>query len=342
MENPRWLGVHLLNHSDLTIAQTLELIALAERCGFDGITVNEDVAEDAFAVLAAAALRTERIALGTAITNVYTRSAMQIAMGAATVAELSGGRFSLGMSTGHHPWTDVYHGLSLDEKPLARLREYVQFIRGVLGADSEYLHEGQIFRGVRSRVSGQFAHLDIPIRVAGERGGILKLAGEIADGAILNVVSADYVRSFAADRVFGAARDVGRESSDLDLTVIVTCCLAEDRGRALDLARESFFARIEQNFQKRSELMGQSEREEIGHLVALANSGERARAVREISEALVTSTYAVGTAKQILSDVERFYDAGATRVLLVSDPRDVVSVAKVMTSVGSLRGTSAA
>ena len=96
----------------------------AEEAGFESLWTNEDIGFDSFTVLSAIAQHTSRIHLGTAIVNVYSRSAMQLAMAAATLDELSGGRAILGLSIGHHPWNDLGHGIPI-EKPLARIREYV-------------------------------------------------------------------------------------------------------------------------------------------------------------------------------------------------------------------------
>ncbi|MBO0884072.1 MAG: LLM class flavin-dependent oxidoreductase, partial [Mycobacterium sp.] len=105
-----WLGLHIVNHRTLSNRDVLACIELADELGYDGVTLNEDVGHDSFALLSVAATRTRRVLLGTAITNVYVRTALQVAMGAVTLDDLSGGRAQLGLSVGHHPWNDLYHG----------------------------------------------------------------------------------------------------------------------------------------------------------------------------------------------------------------------------------------
>ena len=125
--------------SELSARDVLDLARQAEAAGFESMWLNEDIGRDSIAMLAAISTTTKSIGVGTAIVNVYTRSAFQIAMAAATLDELSQGRARLGLSVGHHPWNDLAHGIPL-EAPLARLREYVQFIRKALSG-KQFTHE---------------------------------------------------------------------------------------------------------------------------------------------------------------------------------------------------------
>jgi alkanesulfonate monooxygenase SsuD/methylene tetrahydromethanopterin reductase-like flavin-dependent oxidoreductase (luciferase family) len=269
-------------------------------------------------LLSALARDTARITLGTAIVNVYTRSAMQIAMGAATVDDLSEGRAMLGLSVGHHPWNDRFHGIPL-EPPLPRLREYVQFIRGALSGE-EYRHDGTIFKDVVTKLGFTPRRTHLPIHIGGDRGGILKVAGEVADGAIMNVVSPDYIESFAADRFFSSAEAVGRDPSELELTAIITCCLTEDKEEAIERAKRAFVRRVRTNPQKMMDTRGPEAKLEIAHLSALISSGQEALAIEEVSDDLVAGTIAIGDAVDIEKAINRFYRAGCTRVLLASSP----------------------
>src|ERR1700730_6761526 len=134
MNKMRRVGVDIKHEgrTSLTGHDILACARLAERCGYDSVWTNEDIGYDSIALLSALAPQTSTIQLGTAIINVYNRSPMQIAMAAATLDELSGGRAILGLSVGHHPWNDLGHGIPL-EAPLARLRETVGIVRKAAG-----------------------------------------------------------------------------------------------------------------------------------------------------------------------------------------------------------------
>src|SRR5260370_24264412 len=85
----------------LSPSAAVRLAVAAEEIGLSSFWVPEGHGGDAFALLAAAALATSRIRLGSAVVNVYSRSATTIAMAAGTLAELSAGRFTLGIGTSH-------------------------------------------------------------------------------------------------------------------------------------------------------------------------------------------------------------------------------------------------
>jgi len=311
----------------------VELGRLAEDAGFESLWTNEDIGFDSFAVLSAISQHTRRIRLGTAIVNVYSRSAMQLAMGAATLHELSGGRAMLGLSIGHHPWNDLGHGIPI-EKPLARLREYVAFIRGALSGEP-FTHDGPIFRGVDSQLAFDPPRPATPIFVAGERPRIIALAGEVADGLLINVVSSEYIADAVADRLWSSARTAGRDPAQLELTALVTCCVSEDRAEALSQARAMVAHRLRHSL-KMLDTQPARRHEEIRYLHGLMLAGERDRAAAEVSEELARSIVVLGSREEILGGIDRYFAAGCTRVILVAYPRSRDAVIRMIDAVGPL------
>ena len=132
----------------------------------------------------------------------------------------SQGRARLGLSVGHHPWNDLAHGIPL-EAPLARLREYVQFIRKALSG-KQFTHNGRFFSGVNSRLGVSQPRPDLPIYIGATRPRMVALAGEVADGLLTNVVSPYYIANFTAQQFHDAAHKAGRDPNQLELTAIAT------------------------------------------------------------------------------------------------------------------------
>ena len=291
---------------------------LAEQLGFDSFWTNEDIGYDSMAVLSSIAPQTRSIGLGTAIVNVYNRSALQIAMGIATLDEVSGGRATLGLSVGHHPWNDLGHGIPL-EAPLARLREYVAFIRKALSGHP-FKHDGRFFQGVDTRLAFDPVREAVPIYVGGERPGMVKLAGQVADGLILNVVTADYIASFAADHFRSSARAAGRDADALELMAIVTICAGADRAEALSHARATFMNRLAANPTKMVATQPEHH-DQLRYLADMITHGHRDQAQQEASEALVTSLIATGTPSEVWASIDRYFAAGCTRVVIAPFPR---------------------
>src|SRR3954451_5948290 len=112
-------------------AEIVDCIVLAESLGFESAWVAEGHGGDQFAILAAAAVRTSRIRLGTSITSVFVRTAPTIAMAAASVDEISDGRFILGIGSSHKVQVEAEHGVYYSN-PLTRVRETVALIRDLL------------------------------------------------------------------------------------------------------------------------------------------------------------------------------------------------------------------
>lgn len=314
--------------SELSAQDILDLARQAERSGFESVWLNEDIGRDSVAMLAAIAMATRFIGIGTAIVNVYTRSAFQIAMAAASLDEISAGRAHLGLSVGHHPWNDLAHGIPL-EAPLARLREYVEFIRKALAGD-RFTHNGRFFSGVDSKLGVRPRRADLPIFVGATRPRMVALAGEVADGLLTNVVSPEYMANHMAQQFRDAARRAGRRLDGLELIAIATCCTADSREEALEYARATFMQRFSANPARMIETQGPEFRAELRSLKELLDRGERVRALEQVSEALATSFVAAGNGQDIWRKINDYFAAGCTRVIVAPFPRGKTSALRLI------------
>jgi alkanesulfonate monooxygenase SsuD/methylene tetrahydromethanopterin reductase-like flavin-dependent oxidoreductase (luciferase family) len=314
--------------SELSAQDVLELARLAELAGFESVWLNEDIGRDSVAMLAAVSMATKSIGIGTAIINVYTRSAFQIAMAAATLDELSAGRTRLGLSVGHHPWNDLAHGIPI-EAPLARLREYVQFIRKALSGE-RFTHDGRFFTGVNSRLGVKPRRANLPIFVGATRPRMVAVAGEVADGLLTNVVSPYYIANFSAQQFRDAARQAGRDPNQLELTAIATCCASDERAEALMHARATFMQRFRSNPDRMIGTQAPEFHDELHALKKLVEGGEFARAQEQVSEGLATSFVAAGDGASIRRTIDGYFAAGCTRVIVAPFPRGRESVERLI------------
>lgn len=303
----------------LSAQDVLELAQQAERAGFESVWLNEDIGRDSLAMLAAIATTTKEIGIGTAIVNCYTRSAFQIAMGAATLDELSHGRARLGISVGHHPWNDLAHGIPL-EAPLARCREYVQFIRKALTGE-KFTHDGRFFAGVNSKLGVHKAPEHLPIYIGATRPRMVALAGEVADGLLTNVVSPYYVANYSVQQFRDGARKAGRNADELEVTAIATCCASDNRAEALGHARATFMQRFRSNPDRMIGTQSPQFHDELHGLKHLVECGETKRALEQVSEGLATTFVAAGSGKDIRKTIDEYFSAGCTRVIVAPFPR---------------------
>ncbi len=157
----------------------------AERAGTYALCVGE-AAHESFSMAAYFATLTSKPKIITAITT-WVRPPMNAAVAATTVDEISNGRFELGLGTMPDKWNRDYYGIDPD-RPVSRMREYVSAIRAGCEAHS----------GRKANFDGEFYQVKdyerfsvplrnrVPIHLAATRPGMARLAGEIADGVIVN------------------------------------------------------------------------------------------------------------------------------------------------------------
>jgi probable F420-dependent oxidoreductase len=215
---------------DPPLAEVPALARAAEAAGVEGLW-SADVSHDPFAPLILAAEHTERVALGTAIAVAFARSPVAMAMTAWDLARLSRGRFILGLGTQVRAHVERRFGIAWSGRPVAQLREYVAVLRAAWTA---WQHGGRpSLRGEFYRFTlmspafdpGPIDHPAIPIYLAGVGAGMVRLAGEVADGLIVHPL---HSRAYVADVVLpalalGAAR---ADRPDGALTVAASVIVA--------------------------------------------------------------------------------------------------------------------
>src|SRR3954453_13349066 len=211
-------------------ADIIDLVVLAESLGYESAWVAEGHGGDQFAILAACAMRTSRILLGTSISSVFVRTAPTIAMAASTVADISGGRFILGLGWSHKAQVGPEHGIAYS-KPLTRTRETVAIVR-------ELIREGRVqFEGETICIENfdlWYAprHRNVPVYLSAVFQKGIALCGEVADGIIL---TRSTLRTAAQVRVHLAegARNAGRDPSQIEVTTLLPTSVGDTHAAAL-------------------------------------------------------------------------------------------------------------
>src|SRR5262249_48140273 len=160
--------------------ELIDCVKAAEACGYDSFWIPEVWEHEAFSVLTQIAERTQRIGLGTGVINVFSRSPALIAMSAATLDEISGGRFRLGLGTSAASVIQDFHGARYS-KPLVRLKDTIQIVRMLLRGEAADF-SGEISRLARFKLVFKPLRPQIPIYVASLGMSALTQLGETADG----------------------------------------------------------------------------------------------------------------------------------------------------------------
>jgi alkanesulfonate monooxygenase SsuD/methylene tetrahydromethanopterin reductase-like flavin-dependent oxidoreductase (luciferase family) len=285
-------------------AEIADCIRLAEELGYESAWVAEGHGGDQFAILAAAAAKTSRILLGTAITSIYVRTAPTIAMAAAAVDDISGGRFILGIGSSHKVQVEAEHGVAY-AKPLTRTRETVEAIRQLL-RDGAVRYAGETLRIENFDLWFKPHRPAIPIYLSAVFPKMTALTGEIGDGLILTrstLATAAKARRGLAE---GAARS-GRDPAHIAVTTLLRAAVADSRVEALERLRRLM---AENGFA-----------EEAAAIAAAWAQGDREGAVRAVSDGMIDATSIAGTPEQCRERLEAYRQSGIDVPILSPDAR---------------------
>lgn len=227
------LAISLASRSGASAIEVAGLARLAETVGFEAFFVAERCA-DSLALAHSALLATQRLTVGTAIANAAIRHPVSTAMTATTLAEESGGRFRLGLGMANVALNEVALGLP-PARALVYMREYVAVLRAVLNEQPDP-PAGEYFSVSGFRLDRP-PTVSVPIWLAGLLPRMLSLAGELGDGALLNLMSTAQLPSTIGHIETGLAR-AGRPREQFVVACLIPCCISPDLDAAARAARE--------------------------------------------------------------------------------------------------------
>jgi probable F420-dependent oxidoreductase len=222
----------------------------AEEAGFDSVWATE-LYRTSFQQLAAAALSTSRIKLGTAVALAFVRSPLVTSLTALDLDEISNGRLILGLGTGALRTNEMWHGIA-HGKPVTRIRECIETIRLLVGkvhSGAPVEFHGEYYKINTRGYKRPFKPVreEIPIYLAGVGSRMCRTAGEIADGYLGHVVcSPRYLREVVVRNLKIGLEKSLRNPDVFRTASIITCAISDDRKRAMRAARATiaFYATV--------------------------------------------------------------------------------------------------
>jgi len=280
----------------------------AEILGYESVWIADTGAgPDAFVVAAMAALVTRGARIGTAVVPLYTRALPVHAAGAGSVAQLAPGRFILGVGVSSETIVDTWGGVPF-RRPLARMRESVGVLRQML-AGERVTFEGKTVRTRNFRLVSPPPR-PVPIYVAALMPAMLELAGEIADGVVLNWIPPEAVPASIAHLEAGAKR-AGRTLDSFEVAAFIRTCVTDDVGAVhATLARDITGYTIVDVYASFFRTSGFAE--EVEAVNAAWKAGDRAAAVRHISPRVLDGLGVVGPEAACRERIDAFARAGVT------------------------------
>ena len=300
MPDPRW-GL-TLPFAGLSLADHAPSFRLAEELGYQELWTGDTAGADGFTPLVLAAAHTERIRLATGIVNPFTRGPAVLAQHAAALADASRGRFTLGLGASSNVIVERWNGVPF-EKPLAKMRETLAFLRPVLAGE----------RGPTGFKLENPPAEPVPIVLAALRGGMLKLAAAEADGAFTNFLPLSGLPQVVAGVREGEAL-AGREPGSVDLSCRFFCVPGEE-AEGLATARFLFTAYATVPvYTEFFRWLGWAE--QIDPMIAAWQAGDRKLALELVPDELVRDVFLFGPYEQQRERLAQFAAGGITTAIL--------------------------
>ncbi len=308
-----------------TSQEQLTTVQEAERLGFDSVWAAEAYGSDVPTVLAWLAAQTTTIRLGAGIMQIPGRSAAMTAMTAATLDQLSGGRFVLGLGTSGPQVSEGWHGVRFGRQ-LARTRDYVAVIRQALRRERLEYHGATLELplpdgpGKALKLTIGPVQEPVPIVLAAIGPKNTALAAEVCDGWLPVLVSPDHTSAFMPALEDGwAAREGGRPEG-FEIAPTVTVRVDDDVAAARDAMRGYVALYVGG--------MGSRERNFYFQLVSsygfeanatavqdLYLSGDKAGAMAALSDELIDAVCVCGPADVVRDRLLAYRDAGVSTLI---------------------------
>ncbi|MBI4491449.1 MAG: LLM class flavin-dependent oxidoreductase [Chloroflexi bacterium] len=315
-------------------AGTVELAELAEERGFGAVWKGESNSTDPLVLLSAMAARTRTIKLGTAVYHVFGRSPITLGIQAATINDLSDGRLLLGLGVANRNIAGWHEGTF--DRPLRRVREYVEIVRAVATGERVEYH-GELYQPGPFKLSWRPRHPRVPVYLAGLGEQMTRLAGRLAEGIIVNMANPARVRHIVSNVRQGAV-EAGRDPAQLEFIVKVRCCVNPDREVARRRLKQVLtFYNLADYYRDMIAQMGFAE--DSARIREQYQSGGFKAAMAAVTDRLLDGLPLVGatSADEVQERVAPYLEAGATRLILPYVPATEDTIGETKAFLGQWR-----
>ena len=310
-----------------SVAENVEIATHAVDAGWGGYWVSEISGVDAVTLAASVGSKLSRGRLGSAIFPMQTRNPMLLAMTAASLDQVAPEGFVLGLGTSTPVIVEGWHATPWGESPLALTRETVDLVKRFLAGERVTTESGR-WRYNRAQLTIQ-PERRIPVYLAALNDRMLELAGEIADGVVLNFVTVDDVRH-ARERIQIGADRAGRNLDDFEIVVFFRATAVDDFEPVRQRYQSELFTYVMAPvYQKMFARGGYGDL--CDEVQALWREKRRDEALAAVSEDLIKGRALVGSASEIDARLADYVAAGVDSAMVfpVSIPTaDYVADAK--------------
>jgi 5,10-methylenetetrahydromethanopterin reductase len=228
------MSLEILMLGNVPVPQMADRAKLAEKNGYDAVWVaDERFYREVYLTLAVLALNTERVRLGTCVTDPYARHPALTAMAIATLDEISKGRALLGFGAGISGFAEL--GIER-KKPALAMREAIVLIRRLLKGEAVDFH-GEVIGFTNGKLSFKPTRSEIPVYVASNGPLGQRMTGAVADGAIMEGCGSVEEAAAFRETLAQGAKKAGRDPKDVKVIARLNACIAVDGKTARDAVR---------------------------------------------------------------------------------------------------------
>jgi alkanesulfonate monooxygenase SsuD/methylene tetrahydromethanopterin reductase-like flavin-dependent oxidoreductase (luciferase family) len=297
-----------------TIAET------AEDFGYGGVWLGELWGTSSVVKLSEIATRTEEIGIGTAILNVYSRSPAVLAMTAATLDDVSGGRFTLGVGTSTPKAVEDLHSMSFD-RPVRRSHETIDLVKQFLAGEGRIDYDGEVYETADFPALG----VDVDVYHAALGRANRRVVARLADGWIPhNVPFPDLPEAF--DYIVDHTPE-DREVDDISVAPYVPAAVSEDAEEARDAVRGhvAYYVGSGDGYRR---AVARRFPEGADRVAELWRDGERGDATDAVTDEMLEALGVAGTAAEARDQFEEIASMDVVDRPMVTVPNNATDLAE--------------
>lgn len=303
------MGVTFASLTSLGPAAAPQIAATAQRLGYSSFWVAETTGPEAFALLGAAGAAAPGIGLGTGVLALQLRTPMVAAMAAATLQALHpDADILLGVGISSPVVVGRWHGAAYGERPVAQTREYVTLVKECLTGESVSF-KGDFYACSRFRLGVRLGEKRPKVIVGALNPAMLRMAGEVADGVLLNYLPASHV-PWSVERV--------RTGGDATIYAYVHVGVCE-REHGIDAARRDLWSyAVVDSYARNFERAGFGD--DVAAIRERQAAGDRDGAIAAVSNEFVDAIDIMGDEQQVRAAVRSYVDAGVEVPVIMPMP----------------------
>ena len=293
----------------LSVNDVMACSEIISKTNVDTIWIPETWGMENFSMLSAISNKTSTQKIGSSIINIYSRSPSTIAMGAATVDTLSGGRLVLGLGTSSLPIVETFHGYKF-QNPLQRMREYVEIIKLAL-TGKQINYKGEIFNLKNFTLLINPKRNHIPIYLAAVNEKMVNLAWEIGDGVIFYLRPLNEMKETITKM---------QSIKKIDVSCQIITCVSENSDIAVQRAKKTIAFYVSVGKVYRDFLINNGFRKESENIFdEFQRSGLKSNH-ELVSDSMLHSLAISGTPNECKTQFKKFTDVGIDLPIIQFNP----------------------